>query len=287
MKRSHRDHLTTTLFITSLLVIVLILLFPHVSLAAEEKCFTCHGQPDFKGIVAGKTIPLYVDAKRYANSVHGSIACVDCHAGFKTGPHGEQAMVEYSKVASWACKRCHDGAYRDYTEGSHGKAYNEGKPKAPTCVSCHGSHYVAVFKDTRAPVSYLRAPKELCGKCHHEALETYLEGYHGKTLVVLGYEKSASCSKCHGAHLTKRLESTEEKIAACKPCHPDANENFVGYLVHADENDRVGEPLLFYVKWIMTSLLIGVFAFFYSHTVLWALRDTIERRKKRKRGEKQ
>lgn len=40
--------------------------------------------------------------------------------------------------------------------------------------------------------------------------------------------------------------------------------------------------MLFYVKWMMTFMLIGVLAFFYSHTVLWALRDTIERRRKRK-----
>lgn len=276
--RSVTRAIKVVLFVFSVIILTLIVVNP---VFAQEECFVCHGQTGFTTTIEGKGVSLYVDADRYADKAHTNVKCTGCHIGFTEGPHGDEAMATYKQVAGWACQKCHSGSYNRYMKGSHGRAYNKGEAAAPTCIKCHSNHYIDKSSDPESAISYLKAPEENCGKCHEEPLELYLDGYHGKTLVVLGYAKSASCSKCHDAHEAKPLKTDSDKISACRPCHPSANENFVGFLVHPNENDRVGEPLLFYVKWIMTTLLIVVLAFFYSHTVLWAYRDTVERRKKR------
>jgi thiosulfate reductase cytochrome b subunit len=62
-------------------------------------------------------------------------------------------------------------------------------------------------------------------------------------------------------------------VETCKKCHPSANANFAGYIVHADHSDREKYPQLYYVFWGMTTLLIGTFAFFALHTLLWLYRS--------------
>lgn len=176
------------------IVLLTLALFSSSSTFAAEECLVCHGQAGFETIIDGKTVSLFVDAKKYSENAHGNIACSGCHIGFSVGPHGDRAMAEYKQIASWACEKCHSGPYKRYMSGSHSKAYKKGHA-APTCIRCHSNHYVVRASDPESSISYLKAPEENCGKCHHEALETYLEGYHGKTLVVLGYKRSASCSK--------------------------------------------------------------------------------------------
>jgi NAD-dependent SIR2 family protein deacetylase len=188
--------------------------------------------------------------------------------------------TNYKKVASVACVKCHKQAFKDYVKSPHGKGYLKGDPRVPTCTRCHGSHYVALIRDDKAASYYMNAPKELCGHCHEEAYETYAESYHGKTLIALKYNKTPGCPQCHDPHKADKLDTPEKQIEACKQCHLNANKNFVGYDVHANENDRIKEPVLFYSKWSMTFLLLGTFAFFYPHSVLWALRERKERRER-------
>jgi cytochrome b subunit of formate dehydrogenase len=62
-------------------------------------------------------------------------------------------------------------------------------------------------------------------------------------------------------------------VETCKKCHPDANENFAQYIVHANHSDKEAYPQLYYVFWAMTGLLLGTFAFFALHTALWLYRS--------------
>lgn len=51
---------------------------------------------------------------------------------------------------------------------------------------------------------------------------------------------------------------------------------FASYMPHADPTDHEGYPILFWVFVPMTGLVVAVFLFFGLHTLLWALRDTID-----------
>jgi len=277
-------HATRKSLFVLIVALVFVLLSPAICSALTKECLSCHRLPAFIGMVKSEETAITVDRKDYEDSVHGNIDCENCHEGYAIGPHGPLLASQYREVASWACRKCHEKPYKDYFESRHGHEYRKGERYVPTCVSCHGAHYIVLIKDEGAITSRLSAPKDLCGRCHEEKFETYVEGYHGKTLVALEDERTPGCPACHGSHKASSLHTKKDQVAACKACHKEANQNFVGYEVHADDNDRKGNPLLFYIKWAMTSLLLGTFAFFYPHCILWAYRDFVERRKADPKG---
>ena len=122
------------------------------------------------------------------------------------------------------------------------------------------------------------ASDQRCGKCHEDRLEHYRDTYHGKAMA-LGKPNVASdvaaCYDCHGHHdvlppsnPASRL-SKANILATCQQCHPSATIGFTEYKPHANPLDGKNYPLLHAVFLGMTGLLIGVFAFFGLHTLVW------------------
>ncbi len=75
--------------------------------------------------------------------------------------------------------------------------------------------------------------------------------------------------------------SSKNLVATCAKCHPGATESFTKFYAHAEETNRAKYPVLYYTFVFMTLLLIGVFAFFLTHTFLWAYRALKERIQKK------
>ncbi|MGD8539275.1 MAG: hypothetical protein PVI66_11220, partial [Candidatus Aminicenantes bacterium] len=179
----------------------LLLFFPCISQSqSNEDCETCHSDRELTTERRGRTISLYVDFKRYANSVHGD--CIDCHqdAEVKEFPHPEQL----EKVN---CGMCHDVANEEFYAGIHGKALTRGAPYAPTCSECHGEHYILPPNDVRSRTYKMNIPI-LCGKCHregapvarvyniseHDILTNYSQSIHGEGLFKGGLIVTATCN---------------------------------------------------------------------------------------------
>ncbi len=60
------------------------------ALAQENSdCLGCHGEKGFTAERKGRTVSLYVGEKAFAGSIHGGLACVNCHADLegKELPH--------------------------------------------------------------------------------------------------------------------------------------------------------------------------------------------------------
>jgi hypothetical protein len=125
---------------------------------------------------------------------------------------------------------------------------------------------------------------EMCGVCHPVEKRTYLENYHGKTAALLGYEASAFCTDCHGAHTSLSLKKKEVALDACQKCHRDARIRFTEFVIHASEEGLKKEEVeklrkVKVIKWVEIGFGILVFvvlAFFYSHTLVWILRKAHE-----------
>jgi cytochrome b subunit of formate dehydrogenase len=119
----------------------------------------------------------------------------------------------------------------------------------------------------------------MCGECHKEQLKGYRDTFHGKAMA-LGRAEVAACYDCHGHHDIVDTSDTashingDNRLKTCQKCHPAANANFAQYIVHADHSDKERYPQLYYVFWFMTLLLVGTFAFFALHTILWLFRST-------------
>ncbi len=252
-------------------------------------CGDCHkkdGKADLKTDL--KEVNSYSD---YSTSVHGrgvsskgllvSAICTDCHTSHYMLRASDERSSVYPKNIPSTCATCHKGIYDEYITSDHA-INNDGLNKFPTCVDCHSAHVIKEVDQDQFMTEVIGQ----CGLCHEDLAETYLDTYHGQS-YQLGYEKSAKCSDCHGAHNILNMDNPNSTVginnivATCKKCHADANQKFTGYLTHATQYKRKKFPLLYYTYWAMTILLISVFGFFGIHTLLWLPRSIRERRRKK------
>jgi len=196
-------------------------------------CLACHGDRSLSTKRGGKTVPLFVDEKKFAASIHASLPCVGCHAELqgKELPHG-------SPLAKVDCGSCHAQQQKEHAESLHGRAIARGDELAPRCPDCHGDHDILAVKNPRSAVAPQRIPW-VCGKCHQEGtpvqrqrvihedhiLTNYSESIHGEALLKKGLTVAATCVSCHTAHTILRHTDPRSSInrkniaATCTKCH--------------------------------------------------------------------
>lgn len=210
------------------------------TLSGQENsdCLMCHEDASLKGKQGKRTVSMFVPAKRFVNSVHGSLSCVSCHqdlAGTDL-PHAEE-------VAPVSCGMCHTSQEEMHVASLHGKALTRGDALAPRCESCHGAHEILPVKDPRSTVAPLRIPF-LCGKCHQEGtrvqkervihqdhiIDNYSESIHGEGLLRKGLVVAPTCASCHTAHAILPHDDPSSSIArrniaaTCAKCHAQIEE---------------------------------------------------------------
>lgn len=249
-------------------------------------CAKCHSNTD---LIEEYNIPEKDVPTHFAESIHGQAllqkglivapSCNDCH-----GVHDIKRSVNKSSPINHAnigktCGKCHVGVEQIYMQSIHGRSLMEGNAAAPICTDCHTAHDIV----TREEMEFKKAiSDERCGSCHLDRLENYHETYHGKAME-LGQPnvapEVAACYDCHGHHDILPADNPDSRLSkenivdTCQQCHPKANASFAQYVPHADPLDATNYPVLNKVFLFMTVLLIGVFAFFGLHTILWLLRS--------------
>jgi len=149
---------------------------------------------------------------------------------------------------------------------------------APVCTDCHSAHQIRRVEGAPWQLDVIRE----CGSCHEESLRTYRDTFHGK-VTTLGLTRVAKCADCHGAHTVRAVSdpassvSPANLVATCAKCHPGATARFAEFRPHADPSSKARYPILYYSYLLMTTLLVGTFAFFGLHSLLWLPRSLIER----------
>jgi hypothetical protein len=228
---------------------------------------------------------------RYHETVHGialersglvvSATCSDCHDAHRVLPSDVPGSTIHRDLVPETCGKCHVGVLETYRESVHGTMFATGRKsedghEPPVCTTCHSAHGVvpvdAVWKSSVV---------DECRACHEHAYETYMETYHGK-VTRLGSALAAKCSDCHTAHANFAADDARSTVSpanletTCGQCHPRASAQFVKYHPHGDPHDREAYPVLYWPWKMMSSLLLGVFAFFGIHTFLWFGRGLVE-----------
>ena len=68
----------------------------------NSDCFACHSDKALTGTKTGKSFPVFIDEKRFGESVHSALTCVSCHTDLegKELPHAEG-------LAEVKCGTCH------------------------------------------------------------------------------------------------------------------------------------------------------------------------------------
>lgn len=258
---------------------------PVFKLNLPKTCAQCHSN---EGITDEYRIKFPQAANHYMESIHGRAllqmglivapSCNDCH-----GVHDIKRSVDrgshthHAQIAD-TCGKCHVGVEDIYNQSVHGQLLKKGDGKGPVCSDCHSAHEI----EQPGNAHFKAGSDATCGKCHEDRLTHYRDTYHGKAMA-LGRPNVASdvaaCYDCHGHHdvlpvsnPASRL-SQENIVGTCAKCHPGANASFARYQPHANPLDGENYPALNKVFLFMTSLLIGVFAFFGLHTLFWLFRS--------------
>jgi cytochrome b subunit of formate dehydrogenase len=219
----------------------------------DADCLICHGDSTLTTEVNGKTVSLFVDAKKLNRSIHASmkLGCVDCHKDVKSLSHNTPPQ-------HIACAQCHTDAEQAYAHSMHAKASKAGKMPAANCEDCHGgAHEVLAGGDPKSPVNHANIPAT-CGRCHGQKFlmesngvsaqpfVSYQESVHGRA-VENGSMKAAVCTDCHGSHEIIAANDAKSPIykfnvpATCGKCHMDVANAF-NQSIHGQAIAR-GNPL--------------------------------------------
>ena len=160
------------------LAFLLFLLGTSAAIHAQQvDCLTCHGPSVGLKNSQGKNIS--VNSSVHMKGPHGSLGCLDCHAGAAAQTHN-------AKSASASCVDCHSGAAQALTTSVHSAL---GNPKdSQTCIACHGTSNV-----TRAV-----AGPQFCGSCHEQEVSQYKGSIHGRARAS-GNADVPTCQSCHGS----------------------------------------------------------------------------------------
>lgn len=207
-------------------------------------CLACHGEKNFKS-ESGRS--LHVDGEKQKASVHGVLACRDCHSDIKEYPHPKHsARVECStchadeaaavpksihgamlgkdacaschgdpheiqapgKEPAQECESCHADVLKEFRASIHGRPNASGAPVA-TCQSCHGSaHSILAHTEAGSPVAKRNLPTT-CGSCH--ANPQYL----AKHAIPFARPVEAYRLSVHG----RALAAGNNAAATCSDCH--------------------------------------------------------------------
>ena len=226
--------------------LVLTLFFALSSPAPQAvDCLVCHGD---KGLQDPAGHSVYVDEKIKNASVHGSLACTDCHAAIKSYPHPDQPQPVQ-------CGNCHAEEHGGVVESVHARVV------AQPCLGCHGDpHGILPSSDPKSTVYPLNVPRT-CGACHgnpdlakryglSNVYSLYMDSIHGFALTKDGLLVAATCSSCHGTHKilshgNPLSRSHRNNVpSTCGSCHagPKA-EYFAGVHGKALAAGRPGAPV--------------------------------------------
>jgi cytochrome b subunit of formate dehydrogenase len=221
--------------------------------------------------------------------------CGDCHNvhTFDVPPRGTAERKEWHLSVPNVCgDKCHTEHLEDWTASIHGQEVTEKHNlKSAVCSDCHTTHDIIGSSSEKAKLSITAS----CGDCHKEAFASYKASYHGQ-VNTLGYAYTAKCFDCHGSHNIQPSKDPASKmheknrLKTCKKCHsgkkdlPEATPGFVSFSPHGTSNDFAKYPEIWLTTKFMMALLIGVFVFFWAHSILWWYREYMDRKQGKTRA---
>jgi len=220
---------TPTSLLFSLIALFLLPL-PAFSSEKDARCISCHEGQASKGTAGRDTVPQHLMKTGLRDSVHRTIACINCHRDAAPLPHRRPlALVD--------CTGCHEEAARHFGRSVHGAAFRRGDKDAPSCASCHGEHHILPASDRRSTV-FRGNLLILCARCHTDAevqkthqlpspdlIKAYENSVHGRLIKEGRQVQAALCIDCHGSHLILGPKDPESKTnrgnipQVCGRCH--------------------------------------------------------------------
>ena len=201
---------------------LLLAVSPALAGLKNSDCLDCHSDNTlFKTNATGKALSLFVDAAKLKLSVHGTNACINCHADV-AAKHPD----DNKPIAPVNCGLCHTRQTATFQASVHGLALKTGHEDAATCKDCHDSHEIISDRSPTSPI-YRTRQAATCGQCHDKEARDWLASAHGKA-VEAGSLDAPTCTSCHNDHQIRALKGTSAKTISedvCAPCHASGRMN--------------------------------------------------------------
>jgi len=183
-----------------------------------DGCLVCHALPDLNYVdPKGQLRNATINTKHYLSSLHGSIACTDCHQNLTYYPHKEENVEvdcaaachldEPSKGEAYS----HKDVTKEFQQSVHNLGWSKGLSAAnrieennqpsPSCRFCHSNtsyipdELLTKFKDTFAHT------ETECGSCHQG--EVWLNQFSGhilRRLIGARWSKTDEVVMCNNCH---------------------------------------------------------------------------------------
>ena len=279
---------------------------PHKKIPGEKRpdCVQCHqklGEAAIREKAAGERRRFRLVAESiesYRTSYHSrsnqddptrvNASCNDCHNvhSFNVPPRGSPARTDWHLGIPDLCGKCHTDQVKTWGKSVHGREMKQKlNAKSADCADCHTAHQVVNSSSNQFKLAVTAG----CGNCHEDAYESYRATYHGK-VATLGFTYAAKCFDCHGSHEVEPSKSPkarmhlDNRLESCQECHsgkkdvPLATAGFVSFSPHGTSDDFVTYPEIWLTTKFMIALLVGVFAFFWVHSILWWYREYMDRK---------
>ena len=238
-----------------------------------KHCGGCHDTP--ASLIDGYLTSEHGKALLLSGLINAP-SCSDCHGDHRIVSVADGNAPAAHENSPEMCGSCHLLLLENWKENSaHGQSWQAGE-EGPVCTDCHATHEIA---DPTTAASRLSSADN-CGGCHDEYLTTFRDGFHGKA-NDLGFVSGATCSDCHTPHNNLPADNplssvnSANLVATCGQCHDDVSQSFVSYDPHNDPTNPDDNYVVYIVWFFMTALLIGVFAFFGVHDLLWLQRSLV------------
>ena len=201
----------------------------------------------FWGMAPAAEAAWLLDSERYHVSVHGRLACLDCHSDVEGKErHPDPVDVNRSLEDFFRpdqCAACHEETAVEIAEGRHA-----GQQKTPwqnfeNCLACHDPHYQLEVAEDAVRPDLSRPAAVKCSLCHE--FQSRLPGPSEEDqpclechLAAAGDDPAAVrrnndlCFDCHGAARkppyalplidAASYQKTPHRDVACLICHPQA-----------------------------------------------------------------
>jgi predicted CXXCH cytochrome family protein len=209
-------------------------------LSTEDKaCLECHAKPDLaKSLANGERLSLFVAAKGFAASVHGSSGCEGCHTDIdQAHSKGNKPLASkrsYALELMETCRDCHKKTMKQYEDSVHSALVRAGSEKAPLCSDCHNPHA------TRSVKEKAQGPAEpvVCRKCHEGIAQAFVESVHGRS-----GDEALVCKDCHHTHNVTAAAFGDHLKNECVSCHKEVQTSHAVWLPNAQRHlDAVSCP---------------------------------------------
>ena len=203
-------------------------------LSTEDKaCLECHARPDLAKILGnGERLSLFVAAKGFGASVHGSSGCEGCHSDIDQASHSKGNKPIASKrslslAMMETCRDCHKKTMTQYEDSVHSALVRSGSEKAPLCSDCHNPH--ATRSAREKPQG--GAEPVVCKTCHVGIAQAFAESVHGQS-----GDEALVCKDCHRTHNVKAAAFGDLMKNQCVSCHKEVSTSHAVWLPNTERH---------------------------------------------------